>query len=142
MENVLSTGMTNSALNDASKSQTNFAKDVPKMIKYTLADSANNEIIEMDYDIQTITKDDKLRILKFLRRFFFRDEPLNHSIELIPESEDSTCLELEEYCSMSSFENNLSLMAVSTNGAIVGVILNGKNLIYAYRRLTDVFTIH
>lgn len=96
----------------------------------------------MDYHIQTVTKDDKLRILKFLRRFFFRDEPLNHSIELIPESEGSTCLELEEYCSMSSLENNLSLMAVSTNGAIVGVILNGKNLIYEYRRLTDVFTIH
>lgn len=96
----------------------------------------------MDYHIQIITKDDKLRILKFLRRFFFRDEPLNHSIELIPESEDSTCLELEEYCSMSSLENNLSLMAVSTNGAIVGVILNGKTLIYVYQRLTNVFTIH
>ncbi|XP_012348903.1 dopamine N-acetyltransferase isoform X2 [Apis florea] len=91
-----------------------------------LADSADDERIGMDYHIQIITKDDKLRILKFLRRFFFRDEPLNHSIELIPESEDSTCLELEEYCSMSSLENNLSLMAVSTNGAIVGVILNGK----------------
>lgn len=96
----------------------------------------------MDYHIQIITKDDKLRILKFLRRFFFRDEPLNHSIELIPESEDSTCLELEEYCSMSSLENNLSFMAVSTNGAIIGVILNGKTLIYMYQRLTNVFTIH
>ncbi|XP_076247423.1 arylalkylamine N-acetyltransferase 1 isoform X4 [Calliopsis andreniformis] len=82
--------------------------------------------MDMDYHIQIITKDDKLRILKFLRRFFFRDEPLNHSIELIPEGEDSTCLELEEYCSMSSLENNLSLMAVSTSGAIVGVLLNGK----------------
>ncbi|XP_076182731.1 arylalkylamine N-acetyltransferase 1 isoform X2 [Ptiloglossa arizonensis] len=80
----------------------------------------------MDYHIQIVTKDDKLRILKFLRRFFFRDEPLNHSIQLIPEGEDSTCLELEEYCSMSAVENNLSLMAVSTSGAIIGVLLNGK----------------
>ncbi|KAG9430497.1 dopamine N-acetyltransferase-like isoform X1 [Apis mellifera carnica] len=126
METALSTNMDNSALIDVAKSQTNFAKKMPKMVKYTLADSANDERIGMDYHIQMITKDDKLRILKFLRRFFFRDEPLNHSIELIPESEDSTCLELEEYCSMSSFENNLSLMAVSTNGAIIGVILNGK----------------
>ncbi|PBC29526.1 arylalkylamine N-acetyltransferase 1 isoform X1 [Apis cerana] len=126
METALSTNMDNSALIDVGKSQTNFAKKMPKMVKYTLADSANDERIGMDYHIQIITKDDKLRILKFLRRFFFRDEPLNHSIELIPESEDSTCLELEEYCSMSSLENNLSLMAVSTNGAIIGVILNGK----------------
>ncbi|KZC05043.1 Dopamine N-acetyltransferase [Dufourea novaeangliae] len=80
----------------------------------------------MDYHIQVITKDDKLRILKFLRRFFFRDEPLNHSIQLIPESEDSTCLELEEYCSTSSMENNLSVMAVSTSSTIVGIALNGK----------------
>lgn len=95
----------------------------------------------MDYHIQTVTKDDKLRILKFLRRFFFRDEPLNHSIELIPESEDSTCLELEEYCSMSSLENNLSLMAVSTSGAIVGVMLNGKNLIYGlFSLFIELFT--
>lgn len=94
----------------------------------------------MDYHIQMITKDDKLRILKFLRRFFFRDEPLNHSIELIPESEDSTCLELEEYCSMSSFENNLSLMAISTNGAIIGVILNGKTFdLYIVSKINKCF---
>ncbi|XP_078038321.1 arylalkylamine N-acetyltransferase 1 isoform X1 [Augochlora pura] len=91
-----------------------------------LADSVEPRTIGMDYHIQIVTKDDKLRILKFLRRFFFRDEPLNHSIQLIPESEDSTCLELEDYCSTSTMENNLSLMAVSTSGTIVGVTLNGK----------------
>lgn len=123
MEAMLPSNLDNSARIDANK--TNFAKDVPKITRYTLADSADNNI-NMDYNIQIITKDDKLRILKFLRRFFFRDEPLNYAIQLIPESEDSTCLELEEYCSMSSLENNLSLMAVSTSGAIVGVILNGK----------------
>ncbi|XP_020293505.1 dopamine N-acetyltransferase-like isoform X2 [Pseudomyrmex gracilis] len=80
----------------------------------------------MDYHIEIITKNDKLRVLKFLRRFFFRDEPLNQSIQLIPEGEDSTCVELEDYCSYASFENNLSLMAVSANGGIIGVLLNGK----------------
>lgn len=110
---------------DSNKTQTNFVKNVPKVAKYTLADSANDERMGMDYHLEVVTKDDKLRILKFLRRFFFRDEPLNHSIELISDSED-TCLELEEYCSMSSLENNLSLMAVSTSGALVGVLLNGK----------------
>lgn len=123
METILSTNLDNSGRIDANK--TNFAKDVPKISRYTLADSADNNI-GMDYHVQIVTKDDKLRILKFLRRFFFRDEPLNHCIQLIPESEDSTCLELEEYCSMSTLENNLSLMAVSTSGAIVGVLLNGK----------------
>ncbi|XP_072765267.1 arylalkylamine N-acetyltransferase 1 isoform X2 [Anoplolepis gracilipes] len=91
-----------------------------------LADSADGLSSDMDYHIEIINKDDRLRVLKFLRRFFFRDEPLNQCIQLIPEGEDSTCLELEDFCSHSSFENNLSLMAVTTSGAIVGVLLNGK----------------
>ncbi|XP_032677783.1 dopamine N-acetyltransferase-like isoform X2 [Odontomachus brunneus] len=80
----------------------------------------------MDYHIEIINKDDKLKVLKFLRRFFFRDEPLNQCIQLIPEGEDSTCIELEDYCSTASLENGFSLMAVSASGAIVGVMLNGK----------------
>ncbi|XP_043285492.1 arylalkylamine N-acetyltransferase 1-like isoform X1 [Venturia canescens] len=92
----------------------------------SLADGiAENETTGMDYNIQLTCKEDKPRVLKFLRRFFFRDEPLNHSIELIPEGEDSTCLELEEY-SLSALMDNLSLMAVSSNGSIIGVQLNGK----------------
>lgn len=81
----------------------------------------------MDYNFHMITADDTDRVLKFLRRFFFRDEPLNKAIKLIPDGEDSTCIELEEY-SMSSLVENLSLMAVSSSGAIIGVILNGKNI--------------
>ncbi|XP_020708199.2 arylalkylamine N-acetyltransferase 1 isoform X2 [Athalia rosae] len=79
----------------------------------------------MDYHLRTIGRDDKETVLKFLRRFFFRDEPLNQSIGLIPEGEDSTCVELEEY-SMSSIDDNLSLMAVSSSGAIIGVTINGE----------------
>lgn len=97
------------------------------MLLFQLADSADGPNTGMDYHIEMINKDDKLRVLKFLRRFFFRDEPLNQSIQLIPEGEDSTCEELEDYCSQGTFENNLSLMAVSTNGTIVGVSLNGKS---------------
>lgn len=93
---------------------------------FQLADSADGSNGGMDYHIEIINKDDKMRVLKFLRRFFFRDEPLNQCIQLIPEGEDSTCVELEDYCSNASLENNLSLMAVSASGAIVGVILNGK----------------
>lgn len=78
-----------------------------------------------DYSIQVIKQEDKPEVLKFLRRFFFRDEPLNDSIELIPRGENSTCVPLEEY-SMSSIDENLSLKAVSSAGNIVGVQLNGK----------------
>ncbi|KAL2720438.1 arylalkylamine N-acetyltransferase 1-like isoform X1 [Vespula squamosa] len=110
------------------KGKTNFATDTKKMTRYTLADSADSVMnTAMDYHIEIITRDDKHRVLKFLRRFFFRDEPLNQNIALIPEGEDSTCLELEDYCSKSSLENNLSFMAVSSTGAIIGVLLNGKS---------------
>lgn len=37
METALSTNMDNSALIDVGKSQTNFAKKMPKMVKYTVS---------------------------------------------------------------------------------------------------------
>lgn len=85
-------------------------------------DDSNNS---MDYHIQLIKNEDRERVIKFLRRFFFRDEPLNHSIQLIPEGEDSTCLELEEY-STASISENMSVMALSASGNVVGVSINGK----------------
>lgn len=94
----------------------------------------------MDYHIQFIAREDKPKVLKFLRRFFFRDEPLNHSIELIPEGEDSTCIELEEY-SMAALADNLSLMAVSSNGSIIGVQLNGENKKKRYTAIYCFFSI-
>lgn len=89
----------------------------------------------MDYQIQSVTKDDKLRVLNFLKQYFFRDEPLNQSIQLLAGREDFTCRELEQY-SLTSLENDLNLMAVLSDGTLVGVVLNGKNLIYEYRILT------
>ncbi|XP_011296840.1 dopamine N-acetyltransferase isoform X2 [Fopius arisanus] len=99
-------------------------EDTRKMTRYSLADAMAENETTMDYHVRTLTPEDKPKVLAFLRRFFFRDEPLNHTIGLIPEGENSTCLELEEY-SMSSLDQNLSLMAVSSGGAIVGVQLNG-----------------
>lgn len=127
MESILANELSPSTLiGDGEKNKTTFAKDAPKISRYSLADSADVMNANMDYHIEVITRDDKHRVLKFLRRFFFRDEPLNQNIGLIPEGEDSTCLELEDYCSKSSLENNLSFMAVSSTGSIVGVLLNGK----------------
>ena len=79
----------------------------------------------MNYNIQTIVESDRERVLNFLRKFFFRDEPLNQTIKLISDGENSTCIELEKY-SLSAMNKDLSFMAVSDNGSIIGVILNGK----------------
>ncbi|XP_014294929.1 arylalkylamine N-acetyltransferase 1 isoform X1 [Microplitis demolitor] len=96
-----------------------------KMTRYSLADVMDE--IPMDYHIQIIGEESKAQVLAFLRRFFFRDEPLNYNIKLIPEGENSTCIPLEKY-SMSSIDESLSLMAVSSNGNIVGVQLNGTTV--------------
>ncbi|XP_017786621.1 PREDICTED: dopamine N-acetyltransferase-like isoform X2 [Nicrophorus vespilloides] len=75
------------------------------------------------YDIQIITKPDVEKVIGFLRKFFFRDEPLNVNVKLL-EGDDATCLELEEF-SVKSIKDGLSLMAVSESGKVVGVCLNG-----------------
>ncbi|KMR04593.1 dopamine n-acetyltransferase isoformx1 [Lasius niger] len=127
MEKIRASNLVDVMRIDSDKTTTTtFVKEASKISRYSLADSVDGLNSDMDYHIEIINKDDKLRVLKFLRRFFFRDEPLNQSIQLIPEGEDSTCTELEDYCSHSSFENNLSLMAVTANGAIIGVLLNDK----------------
>ncbi|KAF2901478.1 hypothetical protein ILUMI_04703 [Ignelater luminosus] len=75
------------------------------------------------YEIKDATKEDSENILVFLRKFFFRDEPLNTSIQLI-ESENAVCMELEEF-SLKSLYEGISLIATTTSGKIVGVCLNG-----------------
>lgn len=49
------------------------------------------------YTIVPITKDDSEKVVYFLRKFFFRDEPLNVTVGLLDEP-NTTCPELEEYC--------------------------------------------
>lgn len=49
------------------------------------------------YTIVPITEKDVERVVNFLRKFFFRDEPLNVAVGLLDEP-NSTCRELEEYC--------------------------------------------
>lgn len=124
MEALLISKMQTTRLVENDKHQTGFAKETPRVSRYSLADNVSTRE-GMDYHLRTVTAEDKEKVLKFLNRFFFRDEPLNQSIQLIPEGENSTCVELEEY-SMSSIDDNLSLMAVSSTGAIVGVLINGE----------------
>lgn len=68
-----------------------------------------------------IRAEDKDEVLRFLRTFFIRDEPLNHSIGLLDGKE--TCSELEEY-SIKDLDSGVNLKAVS-NEKLIGVCLNG-----------------
>lgn len=48
------------------------------------------------YSIVPITTNDKETVATFLRKFFFRDEPLNVAIRLLEETDSAT--KLENYC--------------------------------------------
>lgn len=48
------------------------------------------------YSIVPITANDKQTVATFLRKFFFRDEPLNVAIQLLEETDSAT--KLEKYC--------------------------------------------
>lgn len=81
---------------------------------------------EPSYTIVPVTTEDTERVLDHLRRFFFRQEPLNVYIKLLGESGNETCAELENYCVETILEG-LSLMALSATGKVVGVSLNGSH---------------
>ncbi|XP_053676578.1 arylalkylamine N-acetyltransferase 1-like isoform X2 [Anopheles nili] len=84
------------------------------------AGSDDTELYEIDRDlsISVITETDTEDVLDLLKRFFFKDEPLNTYVQL------GECKELEKYCTKSLGEHS-SYKAVNSRGEIVGVILNG-----------------
>lgn len=75
------------------------------------------------YEIVKVEKEDGQRAIAFLNKFFFRDEPLNVEKNLL-DTPEATCPELEGY-SIKSIEEGVSLMAVDSNGDIVGITVNG-----------------
>nr|BDD85293.1 arylalkylamine N-acetyltransferase 2 [Ischnura senegalensis] len=82
------------------------------------------------YEVLPVAPGDAERVLDFLRRFFFRDEPINRAVELVPQDGSGTSLFLEAHC-LSTLKQGLSLMAVESGtggaaaGKIIGVSLNG-----------------
>ncbi|XP_071441505.1 arylalkylamine N-acetyltransferase 1-like isoform X2 [Hetaerina americana] len=82
------------------------------------------------YEIFPVAPGDAERVIDFLRRFFFRDEPINRAVDLVPEDGSGTSLFLEAHC-LSTLTHGLSLMAVESgtggaaSGRIIGVSLNG-----------------
>lgn len=78
----------------------------------------------LSYEIRPLRQADGARMIAFLRRLFFRDEPLNVAVQLVPPGED-TCAELEDYC-LASLPDDLSLMAVdASSGELLAVCING-----------------
>ncbi|KAJ2951550.1 hypothetical protein O0L34_g13699 [Tuta absoluta] len=75
------------------------------------------------YIVRTVFPQDQERLLQFLRRFFFRDEPMNLAVKLL-ETPESRCAELEEYA-VSSLQDEVSVAAFDDHGEMVGVIVNG-----------------
>jgi hypothetical protein len=66
---------------------------------------------EPSYTIVPITNNDNERVLEHLRRFFFRQEPLNVYIKLLGENGDETCAELEKFCLQTIPEGTTMLSA-------------------------------
>ncbi|XP_050549997.1 arylalkylamine N-acetyltransferase 1 isoform X1 [Spodoptera frugiperda] len=112
------------------KEKGRFELENARINKYTLADKLPEQvaehgikkIIEPAYHVRVITAKDKDRTIDFLRRFFFRDEPMNLAVNLL-ETPTSRCIDLEEYAA-SSLDQGVSLAAVDDNGEFVGVVIN------------------
>ncbi|KAK4886710.1 hypothetical protein RN001_002981 [Aquatica leii] len=76
------------------------------------------------YEIRAATENDSEAIVYHLRKFFFKDEPLNVAVELT-NSEKSSCEELESY-SLKSICEGTSLMAITSSNYVIGVCLNAN----------------
>lgn len=72
------------------------------------------------FEIVRLVQKDKPKVLEFLRKFFYHDEPLNTAVGLRP---DVRCPTLEEF-SLSTFDEGLSVGAVAGDGTLVGVCIN------------------
>ena len=74
------------------------------------------------YRVDVVTQDEAEEVIDFLKKFFFRDEPLNRETRLI-DNESGTCDGLENFCLDIIFKG-YSLKAVSNvNDRIIGVSL-------------------
>nr|CAD7431113.1 unnamed protein product [Timema monikensis] len=64
-----------------------------------LSDSApaGQAMSSEDYHITPLSPKDRDRVVEFLRRTFFRDEPLNIDVQLLGEDGKDRCAELENY---------------------------------------------
>ncbi|KAJ9577582.1 hypothetical protein L9F63_005849 [Diploptera punctata] len=76
------------------------------------------------YEIRRATSKDNDNILDLMRKNFFRDEPLNIAVGLLENTDN--CPELEQFC-LETLQDELSLVAATPSGEIVGACLNGMH---------------
>ncbi|XP_035909737.1 dopamine N-acetyltransferase-like isoform X1 [Anopheles stephensi] len=95
-----------------------MASKAPSIRDGTANVDAKSTEIDRQLSISVITEADTEDVLDLLKRFFFKDEPLNTYVQL------GECKELEKYCTKSLGEHS-SYKAVNSRGEIVGVIING-----------------
>lgn len=98
-------------------SGTTEKSSLAKLDSAELVSSPTDEI-DTNISIELITEDDAEEVLKMLKKFFFKDEPLNTFVDL------GECKELEKY-STKSLHEHCSFKAVNSRGEIVGVNING-----------------
>lgn len=84
----------------------------------------------LNYTVVRLSPADKDRVVDFLVKTFFKDEPLNIAIGLLQDGQ--RCYELEDYCTIP-LSQGVSLAAVNEANEIVGVCINNIN----YRRETS-----
>lgn len=69
------------------------------------------------YTIEPLTLKDTSETLDFLRKYFFKDEPMNKYLDL------GECVDVEKF-SVKDIKDNCSFKAVNNEGRIIGVFLN------------------
>ncbi|XP_053697750.1 arylalkylamine N-acetyltransferase 1 isoform X1 [Sabethes cyaneus] len=103
----------------ASKMTSPNSSSVEDKIKsVSIGDVSQPSEIDTNISIELITEEDAEEVLKLLKKFFFKDEPLNTFINL------GECKELEKY-STKYLHEHCSFKAVNSRGEIVGVNING-----------------
>ncbi|XP_055624793.1 arylalkylamine N-acetyltransferase 1-like [Toxorhynchites rutilus septentrionalis] len=75
-----------------------------------------------DIHLETISISYFDKVIDHLRQTFFADEPLNKAVELTRPGQGHKLLEL--HC-LSTLKDNVSVMAITNDGQIAGVALNG-----------------
>lgn len=102
----------------AGLSGTTDKSSLAKLDSTELVSSPTSDEIDTNISIELITEDDSEEVLKMLKKFFFKDEPLNTYVDL------GECKELEKY-STKCIHEHCSYKAVNSRGEIVGVNING-----------------
>lgn len=73
------------------------------------------------FRIEVMRVEDSERVLEFLMKNFFVDEPMNASLRLLEKPGDR-CIPLEDFA-LADIHQGLSVMAVDDDGKILGVLL-------------------